>query len=64
MLLGLVLMLSQSKDWGIPMIPGNLPRIARRAGLPELGTTVVVYTCVVAGFTSACVGFIVTIAAT
>jgi len=46
------------------MIPGNLRRITRHAGLPELGTTAVVYTCLVAGVTTACVGFIVTIVTT
>jgi hypothetical protein len=38
------------------MISCNLRRIARLAGMPELGTTVVVYTCVIAGLTGTVVG--------
>jgi len=59
---GMALMLFLPKDSGIPMIPRNLRRIARTAGMPELGMTAVVYTCVIAGFASATAGFIVTIA--
>jgi hypothetical protein len=61
---GLVLMLSQPKDSGILIIPKNLRRMAHLAGVPELGTIVVVYTCVVGGFTSATVGFLVFITTT
>lgn len=64
MLPGLILMLSRPKDSGIVMIPKNLRRIAHLAGVPELGTIVVAYTCVVVGFTSATVGFIVFITTT
>jgi hypothetical protein len=46
------------------MIPRNLRRIVRLAGLPELGTTVAVYTCFVGGLAGAAVGFIHNIAST
>ena len=44
------------------LIPRNLRGIARIAGLPELATTIMVYTCVIAGLTVPFVGLIVTIA--
>jgi hypothetical protein len=44
------------------LIPRKLRRFARIAGLPELATTIAVYTCVITGITVSVVALIVTIA--
>jgi hypothetical protein len=57
-----ILMTSRPQGSGRALIPRNLRSIARIAGLPELATTIVVFTCVIAGLTVPVVGLIVSIA--
>ena len=47
----LILVRSRPQGSGPALIPRNLRGIARIAGLPELATTIMVYTCVIAGLT-------------
>jgi membrane protease YdiL (CAAX protease family) len=56
-----ILTRSRPQESGRALIPRNLRSIARIAGLPELATTLVVYTCVIAGLTVPVVGLIVSI---
>jgi hypothetical protein len=58
----LILTRSRPQGSGRALIPRNLRGLASIAGLPELATAIVVYTCVIAGLTVPVVGLIVNIA--
>jgi hypothetical protein len=52
-IIGAVLALSRPQGTGHALTPRNIRRIARIAAVPEVGAIVVVYGCLVAGFTGA-----------
>jgi hypothetical protein len=58
----LILLRSRPQGSERALIPRNLRGIARIASLPELATTIMVYTCVIGWLTVPVVGLIVSIA--
>ena len=52
-IIGGVLALSRPQGTGHALTPGNIRRIARITAVPEVGTLVVVYGCLVVGFAGA-----------
>jgi hypothetical protein len=55
--IGATLTLSRPKGTGRALTPSNIHRIARCAAVSEVGATIVVYGCLVAGLTGAITNF-------